>query len=189
LGDLADWYPQGPGPNGNDSFNDYAYNGVLNSVSPNDITLMNSLGYTSVTTPYNPGSYANVVEAMYIGYFGRAGDPSGDAYWLNEMNSGQITESGMAASFSVQNEATAEYPYLANPEGATVSQIDQFIAQVYQNLFNRVPDASGEAYWQNQLEQEPLAKFIERGEFSLCSRGGAAGAQAGAGLSCVTRSI
>ena len=37
--------------------------------------------------------------------------------------------------------------------------------------------------------KEPLAKFIERGEFSLCSRGGAAGAQAGAGLSCVTRSI
>ncbi len=36
---------------------------------------------------------------------------------------------------------------------------------------------------------EPLAKFIERGEFSLCSRGGAAGVQAGAGLSCVTRSI
>jgi hypothetical protein len=36
---------------------------------------------------------------------------------------------------------------------------------------------------------EPLAKFIERGEFSLCSRGGAAGAQAGAGLSCVRRSI
>ncbi len=36
---------------------------------------------------------------------------------------------------------------------------------------------------------EPLAKFIERGEFSLCSRGGGAGAQAGAGLSCVTRSI
>ena len=39
------------------------------------------------------------------------------------------------------------------------------------------------------LTVEPLAKFIERGEFSLCSRGGAAGAQAGAGLSCVTRSI
>jgi len=36
---------------------------------------------------------------------------------------------------------------------------------------------------------EPLAKFIERGEFSLCSRGGAASTQAGAGLSCVTRSI
>ena len=34
-----------------------------------------------------------------------------------------------------------------------------------------------------------IAIFIERGEFSLCSRGGAAGAQAGEGLSCVTRSI
>ncbi len=41
----------------------------------------------------------------------------------------------------------------------------------------------------NAENGEPLAKFIERGEFSLCSRGGAAGAQAGAGLSCVTRSI
>ena len=40
-----------------------------------------------------------------------------------------------------------------------------------------------------KFSSEPLAKFIERGEFSLCSRGGAAGAQAGAGLSCVTRSI
>ena len=38
-------------------------------------------------------------------------------------------------------------------------------------------------------KHEPLAKFIERGEFSQCWRGGAAGAQAGAGLSCVTRSI
>ena len=42
---------------------------------------------------------------------------------------------------------------------------------------------------QLRMLYEPLAKFIERGEFSLCSRGGAAGAQAGAGLSCVTRSI
>ncbi len=41
----------------------------------------------------------------------------------------------------------------------------------------------------NSYSLEPLAKFIERGEFSLCSRGGGAGAQAGAGLSCVTRSI
>ncbi len=32
-------------------------------------------------------------------------------------------------------------------------------------------------------------KIHRRGEFSLCSRGGGAGAQAGAGLSCVTRSI
>ena len=48
-------------------------------------------------------------------------------------------------------------------------------------------DADYRAQWSGKFE--PLAKFIERGEFSLCSRGGAAGAQAGAGLSCVTRSI
>src|SRR5208283_4167109 len=61
---------------------------------------------------------------------------------------------------------------------------------VASDLFRR-NDVSGWAkvLWVIALLLEPLAKFIERGEFSLCSRGGAAGAQVGAGLSCVTRSI
>jgi phospholipase/lecithinase/hemolysin len=97
-------------------------------------------------------SNTNIVEAMYIGYFGRAADPSGDSYWLSEFNSGAISEAGMAASFSVQPEATTQYPFLANPSGATVAQIDAFIGSVYQDLFDRAPDSSGLSYWQNQLE-------------------------------------
>jgi hypothetical protein len=45
-GDLADWYPQGPGPGGNDAYNDYNNPGVINAVSPTDIILMQALGWT-----------------------------------------------------------------------------------------------------------------------------------------------
>ena len=89
---------------------------------------------------------------MYIGYFGRAADPGGDGYWLNQLSNNSISESGMAASFSVQPEATALYSFLANPSTATLLEIDTFIGSVYQDLFNRAPDPGGLAYWQNQLE-------------------------------------
>ena len=46
-GDLADWYPEGPAPGGNDAFNDYSNPGVINTVSSNDITLMEALGWTT----------------------------------------------------------------------------------------------------------------------------------------------
>ncbi len=46
-GDLGDWYPQGPGPGGNDAYNDYSNPGVINSVSPTDILLMQALGWTT----------------------------------------------------------------------------------------------------------------------------------------------
>ena len=46
-GDLADWYPEGPAPGGNDAFNDYSSPGVVNIVSTSDITLMRALGWAT----------------------------------------------------------------------------------------------------------------------------------------------
>jgi hypothetical protein len=46
-GDLADWYPQGPAPGGNDAYNDYSNPGVINVVSATDILLMQALGWTT----------------------------------------------------------------------------------------------------------------------------------------------
>ena len=53
-GDLADWYPAGPAPGGNDAFNDYSSPGVINAFSPDDVTLMQALGY-EVTPPVRSG--------------------------------------------------------------------------------------------------------------------------------------
>ena len=49
-GDLADWYPSGPAPGGDDAFNDYSYPGVANQVSSNDLTLMEALGWTAASS-------------------------------------------------------------------------------------------------------------------------------------------
>lgn len=31
------------------------------------------------------------VEALYIGYFGRPGDPGGEQYWEDQLNNGILT--------------------------------------------------------------------------------------------------
>ena len=83
--------------------------------------------------------------------FRSRGDPAGDFYWLNQLNSGQISETGMAASFSVQPEAAALYAFLTSPSTASQAQITSFIGSVYEDLFNREPEPSGLAYWEHQL--------------------------------------
>ena len=88
------------------------------------------------------------VEQLYVGYFGRAGDPAGVQYWVNNLNQGQITFIAVSASFSVQPEALAKYPFLVAPSSGTVAT---FINQVYQNLFNHAPDAAGLAFWSATL--------------------------------------
>ena len=86
---------------------------------------------------------------LYIGYFDRAPDPSGLAYWINELdNNPNMSFVDIAQSFSVQPEATALYPFLANPQ---VASPEAFITAVYLNLFNRAPDAEGLAYWEGEL--------------------------------------
>jgi hypothetical protein len=88
------------------------------------------------------------LEALYVGYFGRAADQQGLTFWANAINSGQATLATVEAFFVLQPEAQAKYPFLASPSVAT---IDPFITTIYQDLFNRGPDASGLMFWHNYL--------------------------------------
>lgn len=91
------------------------------------------------------------VEALYVGYFQRPGDPTGEQYWENQLVNGTSWLTA-AASFSVQLEAQNDYPFLATDGTTNVTNIQNFITQVYQDLFNRAPDAAGLAYWTAQLQ-------------------------------------
>ena len=100
-------------------------------------------------------SHLSQVEAVYIGYFGRAGDYPGAAYWTAAMNSG-FTLSQTGASFFVQLETIGLYKfaadYNANPNGPfTSDEIVAFITSIYQQAFNRPPDSAGLAYWETYL--------------------------------------
>ena len=107
-------------------------------------------------------SSADQTEAIYIAYFGRAADGGGYLYWTGSFASQEAA--GIAApaaavniadSFAVQPEATALYSFLASPpavlsttDPVQIAGVDQFLNEVYENLFNRPADAGGEAYWQ-----------------------------------------
>jgi V8-like Glu-specific endopeptidase len=94
-----------------------------------DSHLWSSPGPNATIFPFT-GDLPSQVEALYIGYFGRGGDPQGFSYWLDQLTSGADSLSAEAASFSVQDESEAQYAFLANPITATQEQIASFINSV-----------------------------------------------------------
>ena len=89
----------------------------------------------------------NFLVSLYVGYFNRAPDPAGLQYWIDQVEGGRDTNT-IAADFAASTEAKALYPFLTTPD---VSSPTAFITSVYQNLFNRAPDAAGLAFWEGQL--------------------------------------
>lgn len=82
-----------------------------------------------------------MIEKLYIGYFGRAADPEGLAYWNSRLSDG-MSLLQIANSFAVQNEFTSVYGGLSDAA---------LVDKIYLNLFDRVPDSEGAAYWLNEL--------------------------------------
>ncbi len=110
-------------------------------------------------------SGANQTEALYIAYFGRAGDGPGYLYWTNSLATmeshgapASVAAVNVADAFAVQPEAMAQYAFLASPpatlsttDPTQIAGVDGFINQVYQHLFNRTADSAGLTYWQTQI--------------------------------------
>ena len=88
------------------------------------------------------------IAALYVGYFNRGADPEGLNYWLSQT---QMSVVEIANSFAVQPEAKATYAFLATPNLQSVPAIDQFITEVYQNVFERAPDQAGLEFWRNEI--------------------------------------
>ena len=98
------------------------------------------------------------ITQLYVGYFNRAPDPEGLNYWVGRLQAG-MTMVEIANSFAVQPESTSTYPWLAAPQLDV--GIPEFITQVYQNLFERNPDAAGLAHWTAELlAGKPPGRFI-----------------------------
>jgi hypothetical protein len=138
-------------------------------------TWIPAVSLSAVTTAAYPlANITDVTEALYIGYFGRAGDPGGVAYWVTQLNAGIMSEASTAASFSVQTETIGLYPFLASPSTASQAQITSFIESVYADLFDRAADSGGLAYWDSYLTNN-LGNPQTVGDFILTVIRGALG--------------
>ena len=88
---------------------------------------------------------------LFVGYFNRAPDPVGGAYWTDQLQRGAAAVA-MAQSFAASSEAAGLYPFLASPATATSSSVKAFVSSVYGNLFGRQADGPGEIFWTNALQ-------------------------------------
>ncbi len=86
------------------------------------------------------------VDGYYQRFFNRAPDAGGRDFWINRMLGG-MDESDVMAEFM----ATVEYQ-LNNASN------EAFLAAVYQDLFNRAPDANGQEFWLGELSSGRMTR-------------------------------
>jgi hypothetical protein len=102
----------------------------------------------------------NSIVDIYVGYFNRAPDPTGYQSYIDVFEK-RLAESTpdkvitdeeildtMASNFGNSVEAKALYPFLVTPD---VTGVESFLQTVYQNLFNRAPDAVGLKFWTDRI--------------------------------------
>jgi hypothetical protein len=95
-----------------------------------------------------------LITQLYVGYFNRAPDPAGLAFWITVLENGLSLEA-IAQDFATQPESRATYSFLDDIQnGATPSgnDVEVFINAIYQNLFDREPDLEGLTFWSGVLQ-------------------------------------
>ncbi|MHA6645120.1 DUF4214 domain-containing protein [Mesorhizobium sp. A623] len=92
-------------------------------------------------------SNAELVAQVYIGFYDRAPDPVGLQYWIGRLEAG-VSIQGIGDSFAASPEASDTYPFFEFPD--LLSQND-FLAEVYQNVFGRAIDADGLNYYSARM--------------------------------------
>ena len=93
-------------------------------------------------------STRQALTAIYIGYYDRAADPAGIQFWEQVVANTSLDLVAITSDFAGQAETQAVHPFFADP---TTSSPATFITSLYQNLFNRDPDAAGLTFWSNAL--------------------------------------
>lgn len=134
-------------------------NGTIH-VGANSDTLLDveTISFADGTYDTNQLFIEDNIAKVYVAYFGRAADPQGMQYWLGDINSylsdGATMNQALKNiidSFAHSTEAESMYPGMNS--GALSDQgLSAFIESVYQNLFDRVPDEAGAAYWLNDAK-------------------------------------
>jgi hypothetical protein len=82
------------------------------------------------------------VQALYVGFLGRAADQAGLNFWLDAVRTDVSTLESVALGFTLSEEYQSLYADLSTEE---------LVTAIYQNVLGREPDAEGQAFWVNEL--------------------------------------
>ena len=87
--------------------------------------------------------------AIYIGYYDRAADPAGLAFWEDVVGEDGFNLVSITTLFAAASETQDLFPFFADSSSTTPAA---FITSLYLNLFNRTPDDAGRDFWVDQLQ-------------------------------------
>ncbi|MCU1368955.1 MAG: hypothetical protein JWO77_149 [Ilumatobacteraceae bacterium] len=98
----------------------------------------------------NPARIAerHPVIRLYFAFFKRSPDVSGANYWINKRRNGTNLNT-IASTFAASSEFQTKYGKLAN---------EDFVKQIFVNVFDRQPDPSGLAYWTKKLDEKKATR-------------------------------
>jgi hypothetical protein len=131
----------------------------------------------------NLSKYDAELKKDYQDLFGRAPDTAGEQYWANQLASGAVTPDNLIAALKggatgadlthlqqTQNPTTTNTTTDNAPTAPTMNDHgivpapvgnsgvgNDVVAQDYQNILGRFPDASGYQYWNNQLSSGAIS--------------------------------
>ncbi|RAR56146.1 uncharacterized protein DUF4214 [Paraburkholderia unamae] len=109
---------------------------------------------TSALPASGPASISGVssateaIQAAYIAFYGRPADSGGLAYWAGELQAAGGNLDAVVSAFGNSTESQALY-------GG--QSVEQMLTAIYQQEFNRAPDAAGEAYWASQIRNGAIS--------------------------------
>lgn len=100
---------------------------------------------------------ASQIQALYVGYLGRAADQAGLDFWTSAINTGKSTIESVALGFTLSPEYKAKYAGLDSAG---------LVDAIYKNVLGRTADADGKAFWVGEIAkgaatpENLLAKMI-----------------------------
>ena len=113
------------------------YSDDIRYVTTPATTTTSTVRYAEVDDDYDGQAFR-----LYMAALDRTPDPSGLASWTNVLRSGADLND-VAHGFVTSAEFESRYGDLDDSE---------YVTQLYQNVLNRSPDASGHANWMHHLE-------------------------------------
>lgn len=105
-------------------------------------------------TTYGSLSDGQFVDRVYENVLGRAPDAGGYQHWVGMLASGQMSRGAVMTGFS----ESAEYAWKMAP--------DVQVTMVYVGMLQRTPDATGSAYWTDQVRRGASVSALIAGFFS-----------------------
>lgn len=131
------------------------------AVSPTTVTTASATRSAEATPAAQ--AYFNVLQMIYVGYFGRPADPAGLVFFANnylaaksptdikgvwDAYSTNASVKSLIDSFGISEESAALYP----------GDDRAFVSAIYRNLFNREPDAAGLNFWAGAIGSKAMTR-------------------------------